>query len=213
VAPHSNSATAEAIEGAVHGRWKAGDVDGAAAHALRHYGAEVFGYLLAVHRDEDDARDVFSVVCERFWRTLPRFEWRASLRTYLYVLARSQSARHRRDEARRRARLEPLSEADAVPAEVREATRSCLRSDGPRSITRLRDALQPDDRELLVLRVDRGLAWPCLARVFLGDEADEAAVEREAARLRKRFQLLRRRLLDEGRARGLFPDPAASAGE
>jgi RNA polymerase sigma-70 factor (ECF subfamily) len=45
-----------------------------------------------------------------------------------------------------------------------------------------------------VLRVDRGLAWDELARVFSEQDLDEEALTREAARLRKRFQLVKEKL-------------------
>jgi RNA polymerase sigma-70 factor (ECF subfamily) len=61
--------------------------------------------------------------------------------------------------------------------------------------------LSPEDRELLVLRVDRGLAWNDLARVLSEEdgELDGPAITREAARLRKRFQVLKDRLREMAR--------------
>ena len=54
----------------------------------------------------------------------------------------------------------------------------------------------PEDQELLLLRVDRELEFSEIAMILLsdGDSPDEAAVARESARLRKRFQLLKERL-------------------
>lgn len=184
-----------------------GDHDGAAALAVRGYGPEVLGFLVAMHRSEADAADVLAATCEQIWRRLPTFGWRSSLRTWIYVVARSQSARFRRGEGRRRRRFEGLDEhpsAMAAAAVVRTETPVALRT-GPGSLAALRDALPPEDREILVLRIDRGLAWLDLARITLGDDADDASLAREAARLRKRYQVLRERLLAEGRARGLVP--------
>ena len=66
------------------------------------------------------------------------------------------------------------------------------------------------DRALLVLRVDRGLSWNDLARVLNedGEPLDDAALKRESARLRKRFQLLKRELLELGRAAGVVSGDA-----
>lgn len=56
----------------------------------------------------------------------------------------------------------------------------------------------------VVLRVDRGLAWEELARVMLDDPAATSeALKRESARLRKRFQLVKEKLLELGREAGL----------
>ena len=66
----------------------------------------------------------------------------------------------------------------------------------------LREALDPDDRTLLVLRVDRDMPWSDVARVFLGDGArgDEASVARKAAALRKRFERVKAMLRERMRA-------------
>jgi RNA polymerase sigma-70 factor (ECF subfamily) len=52
-----------------------------------------------------------------------------------------------------------------------------------------------------VLRVDRDLEWRDIARV-LGVE--ESAIDRETARLRKRFQVVKERLRILGKARGVI---------
>lgn len=182
-----------------------GDVGAATTLAIRRYGPEIFGFLLTSH-EEPDASDVFAATVEALWKALPIFSWRSSLRTWLYVIARSHSARQRRGERRRRARFVPLEQhasAMASIATVRSETLSCLRT-GPRSVAALRALLSPEDRELLVLRLDRELGWRDLARVFSGEDATEVALDREAARLRKRFQVIRARLLVEGRARGML---------
>jgi hypothetical protein len=51
------------------------------------------------------------------------------------------------------------------------------------------------------LRIDRDLAWRDIAKI-LGAEDD--ALDREAARLRKRFQFVKERLHALGKARGLI---------
>ena len=57
---------------------------------------------------------------------------------------------------------------------------------------------------MLILRIDKGLSWRDLALV-MNDEAgvsDGAELDREAARLRKRFQIAKERLRELARARG-----------
>jgi len=73
----------------------------------------------------------------------------------------------------------------------------------------LRDALDPDDRTLLVLRVDRGLSWEEVARVMLGVETTaDADLSRESDRLRKRYQLLKDELRRQARDLGLVDEKA-----
>ena len=59
------------------------------------YGAEVFGFMTAVLDDPTIARDVYVRFAERLWRSLGRFRWHCSLRTWCYALARSEIARRR----------------------------------------------------------------------------------------------------------------------
>jgi RNA polymerase sigma-70 factor (ECF subfamily) len=76
--------------------------------------------------------------------------------------------------------------------------------DGWRS---LRESLDPDDRALLVLRVDRKLPCKDIARVTLGSESPDAAkLVREADRLKKRFQLLKDDLRRRAREAGLLAE-------
>ena len=52
--------------------------------------------------------------------------------------------------------------------------------------------------------LDTKFAFPDIARVFAEDETDPETIARESARLRKRFQLARERLLALGRQHGLL---------
>jgi RNA polymerase sigma-70 factor (ECF subfamily) len=175
----------------------------AATMAVRAYGPEILGFLAALHRDPDEAADVFSQFCEDLWRGLPSFELRASFRTWLYVLARHASYRYFRRQTRRKkaVRLADCPELEQVAARVRTATMSFLRSQSRDRLTALRESLPPDDQALLILRVDKNLDWNDLARVFHPEETLQGkALEREAARLRKRYQLLKDRLRELVRA-------------
>ncbi len=204
-----DAAQRDALERDIRRRWDAADHNGAATIALRGYGPELYGFLIAFHRSESDAAEVFAITSERLWRGLPSFEWGSSFRTWAYTIARNSSLKHRRDEKRRRARQVALPEGSdlaAIAAEVRSVTRSYLRTEARTRVAELRDGLPPEDRELLVLRVDKGLSFKELAQVFREEDApplDTAGIQKEAARLRKRFQLVKQRLLDAGRRQGL----------
>jgi len=53
------------LEDDVRALCEKGDIDGAATMALRAYGGEIFGFLLAVHHDEVIASDAFSTMKSR----------------------------------------------------------------------------------------------------------------------------------------------------
>jgi RNA polymerase sigma-70 factor (ECF subfamily) len=184
------------------------DYSTAATLAIRGFGPEIFGFLLAFHRDQEDAAEVFAAFSERLWRDLPKFAGNSSFRTWAYALARHASLNYRRDARRRERRQQPLpegSELSGIAEQVRSETLSYLRTERRSRFAALRASLPPEDQALLILRVDRGLSWNDLACVLrAGDEPlakDELA--REAARLRKRFQLLKARLLEMGRNAGV----------
>lgn len=203
----------EELEREIRDLWGRGELQAAAAAAVRGYGPEIYGFLVAFHRQKDDASEVFAAFTERLWRGLPGFEWQCSFRTWAYAIARNTSLTYRR-QARRRAELYgPLpegSQLSALEQPPRSETASYLKTQRQTRMAALRESLPREDQELLVLRVDRKLAWRDLARVLLhaGDGASptEELLEREAARLRKRFQILKQELYELGRREGLISD-------
>jgi RNA polymerase sigma-70 factor (ECF subfamily) len=182
-----------------------GELHAAATRALELYGAEVLGFLHALGRDGDLADEAFGAACEDLWRGLPGFRWEASLRTWLYALARHALHRVRRDPRRRPERNVALSADPAVAAaaaDVRTQTLPFLRSEVKDELRRLREALDPDDHALLILRVDRRLSWRDIARAMPDDAGD---IDRRAAALRKRFERVKATLRAQASARGVTP--------
>jgi RNA polymerase sigma-70 factor (ECF subfamily) len=198
-----------ASEAAMRRLFDSGDRDAAATEAIRTYGPEIAGLLLSLLRDEQLAADAFSTFAEQLWRSLAAFEWRCSMRTWAYVLARRAAHDARRMQRRHAGRAVSLSDASEVArlaARVRTETFAALRSEVKSELAKLRETLSEADQLLLVLRVDRGLEWHELALVFIesGDDTSAPAVKRESARLRKRFQLVKDRLRTLARERGLL---------
>lgn len=180
----------------------------AATRTLETYGPELYGFLVHQMGGETDAAEVFSQVAEDFWRGLPRFCSRCSVRTWLYVLTRHAMTRFRRSPWNRGGRTGD-SALDAIAASIRSRTPAWARSEVKDRWRALRDSLADDDRMLLVLRVDRGLSWNELALVMLGSEsAVKSELAREASRLRKRFQILKNELRQRAKRAGLLEGPA-----
>jgi RNA polymerase sigma-70 factor (ECF subfamily) len=103
-----------------------------------------------------------------------------------------------RDPQRRRERNVALSESPEVfeiVELVRTTTMIHLRTETKNKFTALREQLEPDDRTLLILRVDRKLAWNEIATIMgEEDEPTPEQVRRDAATLRKRFERAKERL-------------------
>jgi RNA polymerase sigma-70 factor (ECF subfamily) len=92
-----------------------------------------------------------------------------------------------------------------VAAQTRSRTNAYLKTDVKHRMQELRRRLPAEDQQLLILRVNRELAWTEIAMV-LSDEgltATDGELQREATRLRKRFQLAKDRLRDLARREGL----------
>lgn len=178
----------------------AGQTGPAATLVLRVLGPEILGFLSGVLGDTD-ADEVFSTMSERLWRSLGGFEGRCTIRTWSYVLARHEIGRFRKGMRRHAEGRIPISELADVLADVRTRTRSTVATDKQRKLAMLREALPIEDRTLLILRVDRDLAWDDIALAFAEspEQLSDDDRKREAARLRKRFQLIKQRLVARAR--------------
>ena len=191
-----------------HARWEeevralhaAGDMPGAVTCAIRRFGPQLYGFLVTLLCNEQDAGDAFAMLSEDIWRGLPGFRWACSFRTWAFTLARNAAHRQQRKRARQGPEIRLSTSLISELAE--EVITSYV---GKRSeLDEMRDALPEEDRTILVLRIDKGLSWTDVARVLAGDtEGPEPAIAREAARVRKRFQLVKQQLVAAARERGL----------
>jgi len=187
--------------------WERGDFQAAATLALEAYAPEIMGFLVERLRGEDDASEVFSQFALDFWRGLPRFEWRSSLRAWAYALARNAANRHARSPRRRHE--QSLTSTNSAGAELAERLRSetllHLRSSAKARVRRLRESLSCDDQLLVTLRVDKQMTWPEIALVLeeSSEGSDRASVTAAAARVRQRFQKVKARLRTLARQDGI----------
>ena len=111
------------------------------------------------------------------------------------------SGKRRRERSRSRAFSTTL--ANRVAEKVRTDTLKFLRSETKARFVELRQRLSTDEQALLVLRINEKMSWEDIARIQL-DAPTDGTVKREAARLRKRFQLVRDKLRKMARAEGLL---------
>jgi RNA polymerase sigma-70 factor (ECF subfamily) len=180
----------DASERAIRALCQAGSHGEATTAALRRYGVELLGFLRAVAGDHDLAAEAFAEMGEDVWKGLPRFRWESSLRSWMYALARNALAQLRRDPRRRVERNLPLSIAPEMAALVRTVTRDIQRTEVKDEFRVLREQLDPEEHELLLLRLDRGLNWKDIAQILGG----EGELDARAAALRKRFERAKQRL-------------------
>lgn len=196
--------TPELQERRVRALVEAGQLSQAATLALDMYGPELMRFLALQLGDDADADDAFGQTCADLWGGLAGFLWRASLRTWMYTLAKNAASRLRRSAHQRPGRHVPISELSEAVERVRSQTALHLRTEAKDLFATIRAQLDPEDRALLLLRVDRELDWKDIAHVLFPEEAARSPQElaRVTARLRKRFQAVkaevRRRATDAG---------------
>jgi len=186
-------AGAAPLDADVHDLVLAGREREAADLLLTRLSPELRPFLHRLLGDVALADEALSATCERLWRGLGKFRWECSLRSWSYIIARREASRCRAHVAKAGAQQTTLSAADGVPARSTTArTISTTRRD---LLEGLRASLSDEDRDLLVLRVERGLAWKEVAVAFLEDDDPSAdAIQREAARLRQRYRSIRAQL-------------------
>ena len=180
----------ERIEAPIRGAFEAQDFNEAARCLIEIYGRELIGFLNTMLSGPDEAGDAFQMFCEQMWKGLPKFRAESSFRTWAYTLARTSAARHRRSPHRPAERRIPLSSAPEVEAaahQIRTRTVEYLRTEVKERVAMLREQLEPEERALFTLRINRRMSWPQIVLVMEGElEPNEA--QKRAAALRKKFQ-------------------------
>jgi RNA polymerase sigma-70 factor (ECF subfamily) len=185
------------------------DIAGLATEFVKLHGADIMGFIAGRMGRSADVSEVFSMFAEEFWKDLPRFRWECTLRGFAYILARNAVVRFStasRRESKRRLNINEAGEYARTVEHMRTATPDYMKSEIKSRMQEIRRQLSDIDQQLLVLKVDKKLSWKELA-VVLGEakpgSADEL-IDREAARLRKRMQLIKDRLRRLAEAEGLI---------
>src|SRR5258705_11897156 len=106
---------------------------------------------------------------EDLGRGLARFRGDTSLRSWAYTLGRHALHRLYRDPRRNARRNVPLSDAPEVVAQARSLTAEYRKSEVKDELRELREELDPEDHELLLLRIDRAMSWKDIARIRGGE--------------------------------------------
>ncbi len=176
----------------------AGRLAEAATEGLRAYGAEIGGYLAAILRNGTAAADVFSDVCENIWKGIGQFKHESSFRTWAYAIAWNAAKMYRRDAFRRRVRRLQTDEYSQLADRLARST--LLHADplAADRLARLRATLTPFEQSLLILRIDKGLPWREIAQIL-----EEPPTPVDPATLRKQYERLKQRLLDQAAREGL----------
>src|ERR1051325_2857523 len=132
--------------------------DRLATLALEAYSDGLYGYLIGLMNNPMDAAEVFSQTIEDFWRGLPRFRGEARVQTWFYKLGQHAACRFRRSPWNRGDRTGD-SKIEQLIAAAHSHTEPWRDTEVRDQVRTLRDALEHEDRALLLLRSARGLGW------------------------------------------------------
>ena len=191
---------ADAVDRLARVAWLNGDYDKAVTLVLEAHGSEVQAYVAAVSQPAL-AADIYGQVALELWSEIERFEWRCALKTYLFTLARHAVARiHKlaRRAKRRERRFHELYWSERCAPTSGNQEPAYLRADAQARLRTLRKQLPPLERQLLELRIDRGLSFKDMALIVYPKESQRSTSDqvRLASRLRKRFQQTKSKLRD-----------------
>jgi RNA polymerase sigma factor (sigma-70 family) len=172
----------------------AGQLDLAATTLLQTYGPSILAFLASRSGSEDIAREIFANFSAAVWKALPRVQWRASVRSWAFAVARNELRAFMRTQRSWRDRHAPFTEADERMCPAFQAPTHDSHS-LEHALSHLQRVLAPEDRALLQMRL-RGHTWEEIAQhtIAVTPGTLGPALRRESARLRKRYQLLTRRL-------------------
>ena len=186
--------------------WDDTDFRAVATLALERYGPEILGVLAAQLRSISDAADVFWWFVEDLWRGLPGFQWRCTLRAWAHRIARNAAVRWAIAGERRSVRDVPIEQGGVLELadRVRTSTLVHLRTEVKSEVRLLREELPEIEQLLLILRVDKDLEWREIAAALADEDLAADELQREAARLRRRFRVVAERLRELARERGIL---------
>jgi RNA polymerase sigma-70 factor (ECF subfamily) len=196
----ARDADGDAAEDRILRSLDAGALGDAATSALRAYGPGIFAYLVAVLRDRQMAEETFADFGEQLWKGIAGFRRECPFRAWAYRIAWCSAVHALRDPYRRRGRRLETREVSEILEPIRTRTARWLETHSKSQLEELRASLEPEERALLILRLDRRLSWREVARALAEDGAEPAT----DAVLRKRFERIKERLRALAEARGLI---------
>jgi len=179
-------------DGDLVARWKAGD-ESAFESLIRRHEGRVFGLLMRMLGNREDAEDVAQEAFISLHRHGHRFRHDARFSTFVYRVAANAALNRRRTLARKNARLHKLqtrqAAGDDLPAAPRDPESAVF---GSQVQSRVQDALlqlPPDLRAATVLYDIEGLSYREIAAVLdIPEGTVKSRIHRARSALRDRLK-------------------------
>jgi RNA polymerase sigma-70 factor, ECF subfamily len=193
-------APSDPVEDAISGHLDRAELHEAATQALQAYGPAIFAYLVGILRDRDLADEAFCEFSEQLWRSIKLFRRECPFRAWAYKLAWCSAVHAMKDPYRRRGRRLESHELSQLVDSIRSATPMHVRTTVKDQFEVLRRSLEPEERALLILRVDRRLSWKEITIALATEEGSPG----EPA-LRKRYERIKVKLRELAAQSGIVP--------
>lgn len=146
---------------------KAAEGDVAAFEQIyRAFSAFVYTIVLKIVHNRADADDITQEVFTTVYKKLKQFQYRASIKTWMYRIAVNLAINrwHQiKKEADRTADYDPLLVADSVSS---DAPAELEKGDKQQLIQRLLDRLNPEQKSCIMLREMQGLSYQEIAETL-----------------------------------------------
>jgi len=188
--------TKQRIDARIIAHIEAEEFEQAAEVAIAEYGPSIFGMFMGVFHNEATAQDVFQHFSLQLWKSLPSFQGRSRFYTWAFTIARRSMSRwFERRELRVEQRLGTLQEQNLQARWARTATAEWRNTASRERFETMCADLDPEERTLVMLRIDQEMSWKEIALVIADEDEQEALDRKElskrAASLRKRFERIK----------------------
>jgi RNA polymerase sigma-70 factor, ECF subfamily len=163
--------------------------DGAAFDALvRQYQERIYRLAYRMTRNAEDAKDLAQEAFVQAYRSLGSFQQRSSFSTWLYRITMNLCLNHLKSAGRM-----DSAEVGGLPADPRQNSLDVILSDErDRALAAAIEALPPQQKATLTLRVQHGLSHREIAEVLECSEGTAKANYFHAVRgLQRRLQVFR----------------------
>lgn len=153
-------------------------------------GPELRGYLRGTLSDDMDGDDVFQEVSIALWERLSTFRFESSIRTFCYAIAHHRVINRLKRYSRRN--VMRLSTGHGAELPARSLTSLLEQQRQAHVAAAAAEQLEPTEREILILRAERGLAFADIATILSLNH--EASARQRYRRAKERLRELIGRL-------------------
>lgn len=198
---YENKLVYEVAETAIRDLLAQGRHHDAVEVAVKSYGREIAGFILAMTRDAVLAADVQQDVWQAALEHARAFRGDSSFKAWVCTVARNAARRAAAGMGKRAARAVPLSQASEsrLAADLASSVSEWRKDDVKARLRAIRERLKEEDQALLYMRADLELPFSDIARSTLepGEMLDQKELAKRVNTLTVRFKRLKQWLLRE----------------